>query len=210
MRRATKADCKMQEEYPQLPEVQQFQGELCVLRQRAIQRGVYNGTSSTTGAIPSRSTAWTTSPTPVSSSVVRWCQRASSRTSRSPCGLQPDYALGFVRSTGDAGHAALWQEGAFHQHCQIQQPGLARRRGTGPTSPPSSGRFLVFCPGQHPGPWPIPCSTAPAPRLPARCRCAGLRCLRASGARARMSYAPRSSKPLIMYGDQALLHGSPI
>ena len=125
---------------------------------------------------------------------------------KEPLRLQPDYALGFVRSTGDAGAPLYGRKALFTSTVKLNNRGL---QGEGEltylTSTLRSGS-LVFCPDSTLGRADTlfnRSATAPS-KVPE---------VQASDVFVRLEpardvlRAEELKKPLIMYGDQALLHG---
>ncbi len=126
---------------------------------------------------------------------------------KEPLGLQPDYALGFVRSTGDAGAPLYGRKATFTSTVKLNSRGL---QGDGELRYLTStlrSKSLVFTPDSTLGRADTlinKMATAPA-KVPE---------VSAADVFVRLEpgrdvlHTEKLRKPLVMYGDQALLHGS--
>jgi hypothetical protein len=65
---------------------------------------------------------------------------------KQPLGLQPDYALGFVRATGDAGMPLYGRKATFTNEISLNSRGLQGKGELAYLTTTLSSRSLIFCP----------------------------------------------------------------
>ncbi|MEO8589689.1 MAG: hypothetical protein ABI432_10000 [Flavobacteriales bacterium] len=125
---------------------------------------------------------------------------------REPLGLQPDYALGFVRETGEAGLPLYGRKAKFTSTISLNSRGLQGNGELEYLTTKLSSRQLVFCPDSTLGRADTLvniASTAPSKVPDVR---GGEVFVRLEPARDVLR-TEELRKPMVMYTDQAWLHG---
>lgn len=125
---------------------------------------------------------------------------------KEPIGLQPDYALGFVRKTGDGGMPLYGKKAKFTDEITLNSRGLQGKGQMEYLTTTLRSKALVFCPDSTLGRADTlinKSSTAPS-KVPD---------VRGADLFVRLDPAndvlrtEKLKKPMVMYGDQAFLHG---
>lgn len=121
-------------------------------------------------------------------------------------GLQPDYALGFVRNTGEAGMPLYGKKAKFTAEISLNSRGLQGKGELEYLTTTLSSKALVFCPDSTLG---------RADTLTNRSSTAPLKVPDVRGGDLFVRLEPANDvlrteklkKPMVMFGDQAFLHG---
>ena len=125
---------------------------------------------------------------------------------KEPLGLQPDYALGFVRATGDAGMPLYGKKAKFTAEISLNSRGLQGKGELEYLTTKLSSKALVFCPDSTLGRADTlinKASTAPSKVPDVR---GGDLFVRLEPAKDVLR-TEKLKKPMVMFGDQAFLHG---
>jgi len=139
-------DGKMKGKYPQFPKFNSSKESYVFYDKRTIQRGVYN-----------RDKFYYKSDPFQIDSLDNFTNKGLKFTGtlvsggifpdiKEPIGLQPDYALGFVRSTGEAGLPLYGKKAMFTSDISLNSRGLQGKGDLEYLTTKLSSKSLVFCP----------------------------------------------------------------
>ena len=199
-------DGKMQGKYPQFPKFNSTKESFVFYDKRTIQRGVYG-----------RDKFYYRSDPFQIDSLDNFTNKGLNFTGtlvsggifpdiKEPIGLQPDYALGFVRSTGEAGLPLYGKKAKFTADISLNSRGLQGKGDLEYLTTKLSSKSLVFCPDSTLGRADTlvnKSSTAPSKVPDVR---GGDLFVRLEPAKDVLR-TEKLKTPMTMYGDQAYLHG---
>ncbi len=199
-------DGKMTGRYPQFPKFNSTKESYIFYDKRSIQRGVYN-----------RDKFYYRSDPFQIDSLDNFTNKGLNFTGtlvsggifpdiKEPIGLQPDYALGFVRSTGEAGLPLYGKKARFTADISLNSRGLQGKGELEYLTTKLSSKSLIFCPDSTLG---------RADTLVNKSSTAPSKVPDVQGADLFVRLEPakdvlrteKLKKPMTMYGDQAYLHG---
>ncbi len=197
----------LQKDYPQFPKFNSSKESFVFYDRRAIQRGVYGRDKFYYRSDPFQidsldnftNDGLTFSGTLVSAGIFP--------DIKEPLRLQPDYALGFVRNTGDAGMPLYGRKATFTSNITLNNRGLQGSGKLDYLTTSLTSKQLVFMPDSTLGR--ADTLTNLASTKPTK-----VPHIEASAVFARLVpaqdvlHVEKLKKPMVMYDDQALLHGS--
>jgi len=195
-----------QEEYPQFPKFNSTQESFVFYSKLTIQRGVYNKDKFYYRSDPFQIDSLDNFSNAGLSFMGTLVSGGIFPDIREPLGLQPDYALGFVRETGEAGLPLYGRKAKFTSTITLNNKGLQGSGELAYLTTKLRSRQLVFCPDSTLGRADtlVNIASSTPSKVP-----------EVTGSELFVRLEPGRDvlrteelrKPLVMYGDQALLHG---
>lgn len=195
-----------QEDYPEFPKFNSSKESFVFYNKGTIQRGVYSRDKFYYRSDPFQIDSldnFTNSGLNFSGTLV---SGGIFPDIREPLGLQPDYALGFVRETGEAGLPLYGKKAKFTSTVTLNSRGLQGNGELAYLTTTLRSKQLIFCPDSTLGRADTLINTASA--APSKVPQVNGRELFVRLEPARdVLRTEKLRSPMVMYGDQALLHG---
>lgn len=200
------ADGKMQAKYPEYPKFNSSKESYVFYDRRTIQRGVYNRDKFYYRSDPFQIDSLDNFTNEGLNFTGTLVSGGIFPDIKEPLGLQPDYALGFVRSTGEAGMPLYGKKAKFTSEIALNSRGLQGKGELEYLTTTLTSKQLVFCPDSTLG---------RADTLYNRSSTAPSKVPDVKGADLFVRLEPAKDvlraeklrKPMTMYGGQAFLYG---